>query len=100
MLCYYKSLKCLSNSPVSVRMRQMSSHTEEGFTIEFGCNMRAKLSDDDCAQSRELKFVVKVVPDDIVVAFVIDIFRLSGPLANSTASYKRLQLELSSHSFT
>ena len=54
----------------------MSSHTEEGFTIDFGCNMRAKLSDDDCAQSRELKFVVKVVPCDIVVAFAIDIFRV------------------------
>ena len=76
MLCYYKSLKRLSNRPVSVRMRQMPSHTEKGFTIDFGGNMRAKLSDDDCAQSRELRLVVKVVLDDIVVAFIIDIVRV------------------------
>ena len=38
--------------------------------------MRAKLSDDDCAQSRELRLVVKVVLDDIVVAFIIDIVRV------------------------
>ena len=78
MLCYYKSLKRLSNRPVSVRMRQMPSHTEKGFTIDFGCNMRAKLSDDDCAQSRELRLVVKVLYWMIsyVVAFIIDIIRV------------------------